>query len=96
MHCNTRWSDVEHILIPIMMGKKAHWILGHFNIKERALNVYNSSRLAVRDRMVVADIEAFAYILPCLMVINKNWQPNIVNVFERVEPLAVKIASDIP
>ncbi|CAA2967216.1 Hypothetical predicted protein [Olea europaea subsp. europaea] len=84
------------IVQELFPNEKAHWILGHFNIKERALNVYNSSRLAVRDRMVVADIEAFAYILPCLMVINKNWQPNIVNVFERVEPLAVKIASDIP
>lgn len=46
--------------------------------------------------MVVADVEAFAYILPCLMVNIKDWQPNIMDVFERVEPLAVKIASDIP
>ncbi|CAI9769399.1 unnamed protein product [Fraxinus pennsylvanica] len=86
---------------PYTVESKTWWHeLCHPNVylrdSERALYVYNSSRLTVRDRMVVADVEAFAYILPCLMVNIKDRQPNIVDVFERVEPLAVKIASNIP
>ncbi|CAA2974447.1 Ulp1 protease family, C-terminal catalytic domain containing [Olea europaea subsp. europaea] len=68
VHCDARWADVEHVLIPIMMEKKAHWILVHFDIEGERLLVYNSSRMTVRERIVTSDVEAFAHVLPCLMV----------------------------
>ncbi|CAI9778379.1 unnamed protein product [Fraxinus pennsylvanica] len=53
-------------------------------------------RLTVRDRMVIADVEAFACVLPCLTVKIKTWQRKISDGAERVNPLIVKIATDIP
>lgn len=73
IHCNTSWSAIDHVLIPIMMETKVHWILADFDIKDRTLYVYNSSRLTLRDRMVIADVDAFAYVLPCLMVKINSW-----------------------
>lgn len=77
MHCNMCWSKVDNVIIPIMvdnviipimMDKKAHWILGLFDIKRRCLHVDNPSRTNVRDKIVSSDVEALSYMLPCLML----------------------------
>ncbi|CAI9765830.1 unnamed protein product [Fraxinus pennsylvanica] len=96
MHCNTRWADVDNVIIPIMMDKKAHWILGQFDIKRRFLNVYNPNRLTISDRMVFSDIEAFAYVLPCLMFKINAWQASPADRIGLVTPLDVNIITDIP
>ncbi|KAL2466198.1 Ulp1 protease family [Abeliophyllum distichum] len=41
MHCNTPWTEVDHVLMPIRMGVHAHWILVHLDIRNRCLNAYN-------------------------------------------------------
>lgn len=63
IHYNTIRTEANQIRMPLMMGK-AHCIHGLFNIRERTLTAYNSSRLTVRDEMVMNDVEAFAYVLP--------------------------------
>lgn len=96
LHCNASWSEVDNVLIPIMMEKKAHWRLADFDTKDRSLHVYNSSHVTMRGRIVIANLESFAYILPCLMVTINAWQPNVLVSIERVKPIPMKIATDIP
>lgn len=76
-----------------MMEKKAHWILVHFDIKRGRLLVYNSSRMTVRDRIVTSNVEAFAHVLPCLMVKMNAYEVKTIDEIERVEPLKLKVVN---
>ncbi|KAL2506126.1 Ulp1 protease family [Abeliophyllum distichum] len=67
MHCNTPWTEVDHVLMPIRMGVRAHWILGHLDIRNMYINVYNSCSDTIRDREVIVDIQPFAFVIPHLM-----------------------------
>ncbi|KAL2453115.1 Ulp1 protease family [Abeliophyllum distichum] len=96
MHCNTPWAEIDHVLMPIRMGVRAHWILGHLDIRNRCINVYNSCWDTIRDREVVANVQSFAFVIPHLMANIDVWQPMIVNGVQRIEPLAVNLVHDIP
>ncbi|KAF4379627.1 hypothetical protein F8388_023644 [Cannabis sativa] len=39
LFCNTPWVLTDHVLIYVNIQKQKHWILVHFDIKERMLNV---------------------------------------------------------
>ncbi|KAL2474418.1 Ulp1 protease family [Abeliophyllum distichum] len=69
MHCNTPWAEFDHVLIPIRMSVRAHWILGHLDIRNRCVNVYNSCWDMIRDREVRPDVEPFAFVISHLMPI---------------------------
>ena len=40
LYCNIPWVLLDYVLIPMNIGK--HWILACFDIKKRAIFVYNS------------------------------------------------------
>ncbi|KAL2461479.1 Ulp1 protease family [Abeliophyllum distichum] len=82
--------------MPIRMGTRAHWILGYLDIEKRCINVFNSCWGTIRDREVIADVEAFAFVIPHLMANIDVWQPAIVDGVQQIEPLAVSIVHDIP
>ncbi|KAL2480441.1 Ulp1 protease family [Abeliophyllum distichum] len=96
MHCNTGWWDVHHILIPIMIESHAHWLLGHFDVNKRVLNIYNSARATVRDRVVIQDVQAFGHVLPYLMVKVNAWNHVVSAGVGSVPPLAVNIVEGTP
>ncbi|KAL2526518.1 Ulp1 protease family [Abeliophyllum distichum] len=64
---NSTWSDVDHVLIPIFMDKKAHWILGYFDIANWHINVYNSSFKTIRDVAVLDAVEPLQNVIPQLL-----------------------------
>ncbi|KAL2480111.1 Ulp1 protease family [Abeliophyllum distichum] len=78
MDCNTPWAEVDHVLMPIRMGVRAHWILVHLDIRNRCLNVYNSCCATIRDGEVRADVQLFALVIPHLMANIDVWQPVIL------------------
>ncbi|KAL2516340.1 uncharacterized protein Fot_30311 [Forsythia ovata] len=96
LHCNTPWTEVDHVLMPIRMGVRAHWILGHMDIRNRCINVYNSCSDTIRDREVIADVQPFAFVIPHLMANIDVWQPMDVDDIQRIEPLVVNLVHDIP
>lgn len=96
MHCNMCWLEVDNVIIPIMMDKKAHWILGLFDFNRRCLHVYNPSRTNVRDRIVSNDVVALSYVLPCLMLKINAWQASPADRIGLVKPLDVNILTNIP
>ncbi|KAL2471348.1 Ulp1 protease family [Abeliophyllum distichum] len=96
MHCNTGWWDVHHILIPIMMYSHAHWLLGYFDVSKRVLNIYNSARASVRDRVVIQDVQDFVYVLPYLMVKVDAVNHVVSGGVGSVSPLAVNIVEGTP
>ncbi|KAF4388105.1 hypothetical protein F8388_014788 [Cannabis sativa] len=50
LFCNTPWVLADHVLIYVNIQKQKHWILVHFDIKERMLNVYNSMSGALNKK----------------------------------------------
>ncbi|KAL2543395.1 Ulp1 protease family [Abeliophyllum distichum] len=96
VHCTTPWAEVDHVLVPLRMGVRAHWILGHFDIRNRCINVYISFWDTIRDRVVIADVQSFAFVIPHLMANIDAWQPVIVNSIQHNEPLVVNLVYDIP
>ncbi|KAL2486074.1 Ulp1 protease family [Abeliophyllum distichum] len=96
MHCNTPWRDIDHVLMPIMMEDHAHWILGHFDLNKKCLNIYNSYGFRIKDRQLVEDVQAFAVVIPHLLVNIGFWKSNLVDGKEHIEPLDVNIIQHLP
>ncbi|KAL2474762.1 Uncharacterized protein Adt_35498 [Abeliophyllum distichum] len=96
MHCKIPWRDIDHILIPIMMEVHAHWILGDFDLKKKCLNIYNSYGFHIKDRQLVEDVQAFAVVIPHMLVKIGFWKSNMVDGKERIEPLDVNIIQHLP
>ncbi|PON81941.1 Ulp1 protease family, C-terminal catalytic domain containing protein [Trema orientale] len=67
MHCNTAWSEVDHVLMPVHMETLNHWILVHFDIHSRCLHVYNSLRSASHDKKAKKIVERYSVIIPLLL-----------------------------
>ncbi|KAL2465454.1 Ulp1 protease family [Abeliophyllum distichum] len=80
IHCNTPWAEIDRVLMLIRIGTCAHWILGHLDIERRCINIYNSCWGTIRDIEVIADVQAFAFVIPHLMAIIDVWQLAIVDV----------------
>ncbi|PON86627.1 Ulp1 protease family, C-terminal catalytic domain containing protein [Trema orientale] len=67
MHCNTTWSKVDHVLMPIYMETLNHWILVHFDIHSRCLRVCNSFQSASHAKKAKKIVEQYLVILPLLL-----------------------------
>ncbi|KAL2471170.1 Ulp1 protease family [Abeliophyllum distichum] len=91
IHCNTHWRDIDYVLMPIMMEVHAHWILEHFDLKKKCLNIYNSYGFRIKDRQCVEDVQAFAVVIPHMLVKIGFWKSNLVDGKERIEPLEINI-----
>ncbi|KAL2530259.1 uncharacterized protein Fot_22860 [Forsythia ovata] len=67
MACNTLWWDVDHVLLPVMMQNRVHWILLHFDIVHRCLNVFNSYRKVIRDNHIRKTVKPYVEIISYLL-----------------------------
>ncbi|XP_060965875.1 uncharacterized protein LOC133034649 [Cannabis sativa] len=64
LFCNTPWVLTDHVLIYVDIQKQKHWILVHFDIKERMLNVYNSMSGALNKKRALDHVKAYSIMLP--------------------------------
>ncbi|KAF4382021.1 hypothetical protein G4B88_006653 [Cannabis sativa] len=64
LFCNTPWVLTDHVLIYVNIQKQKHWILVHFDIKERMLNVYNSMSGALNKKRALDHVKAYSTMLP--------------------------------
>ncbi|KAF4388060.1 hypothetical protein F8388_014743 [Cannabis sativa] len=64
LFCNTPWVLTDHVLIYVNIQKQKHWILVHFDIKERMLNVYNSMSGALNKKRLLDHVKAYSTMLP--------------------------------
>ncbi|KAL2548775.1 Ulp1 protease family [Forsythia ovata] len=88
---NTSWGEVENVFIPIFMEKRAHWILGHFDIANWHLDVYNSAYKTIRDVAVMDAIQPLLNIIPHLLRQSK------VLKFEAPDsPLSCRLCKETP
>ncbi|KAL2543440.1 Ulp1 protease family [Abeliophyllum distichum] len=88
---NSNWGDFDHVLIPIFMDKKALWILGHFDIANWHIDVYNSSFKTIRDTAILDMVQ------PLQNVISKLLRRSNVLKFQSFEgPLYCRLCKDIP
>ena len=65
--CNTPWVLVDHVLIMMNVGE--HWILTRFDIKRRALFVYNSLRSGVDDAMMMCEMQRMTVVIAYLLLL---------------------------
>ena len=66
--CNTPWVLVDHVLIPMNVGK--HWILARFDIKMRSLFIYNSLRSTINDGKVMSEMKRMAIVIPYMLMLS--------------------------
>ncbi|KAF4398765.1 hypothetical protein G4B88_028128 [Cannabis sativa] len=64
LFCNTPWVLTDHVLIYVNIQKQQYWILVHFDIKERMLNVYNSMSGALNKKRALDHVKAYSTMLP--------------------------------
>ncbi|KAF4350595.1 hypothetical protein G4B88_017378 [Cannabis sativa] len=64
LFCNTPWVLTDHVLIYVYIQKQKHWILVHFDIKERMLSVYNSMSGALNKKRALDHVKAYSTMLP--------------------------------
>ncbi|KAL2532218.1 Ubiquitin-like protease domain-containing protein [Abeliophyllum distichum] len=63
----TNWGEVQNVFIPIFLDKRAYWILGHFDIANWHLDVYNSAYKTIRDVVMMEAIQPHLNIIPHLL-----------------------------
>ncbi|KAL2538556.1 Ulp1 protease family [Forsythia ovata] len=88
---NTNWGDVDNVFIPIFMEKRAHWILGHFDVANWHLDVYNSAYKTVRDVAVMDAIQPLLMVIPHLLR-----QSNVLKFEAPDSPLTSKLCKETP
>ncbi|KAF4348017.1 hypothetical protein G4B88_026837 [Cannabis sativa] len=64
LFCNTPWVLTDYVLIYVNIQKQKHWILVHFDIKERMMNVYNSMSGALNKKRALDHVKAYSTMLP--------------------------------
>ena len=62
--CGTAWAFVDHVVMPVHVEVDAHFILVHFDIKDRLLVVYNSLHGAAHRATALEAVEPFSVLLP--------------------------------
>ena len=62
--CATAWAHVDHVVMPVHKKADAHFILVHFDIKQRSLVVYNSLPGGAHRATVLEVVEPFAVLIP--------------------------------
>ena len=68
LSCNTLWVLVDYVLI--LMNVAEHWILDRFDIKIRALFVYNSLRSGVDDAKVMCEMQRMTVVIPYILLLS--------------------------
>ncbi|KAF4366988.1 hypothetical protein F8388_022776 [Cannabis sativa] len=63
LFCNNPCVLTDHVLVYVNIQKQKHWILVHFDIKERMLNVYNSMYGAVNKKRALDHVKAYSTML---------------------------------
>ncbi|KAF4403410.1 hypothetical protein G4B88_008056 [Cannabis sativa] len=61
---NTLWVLTDHVLIYVNIQKQKYWILVHFDIMERMVNVYNSMSSALNKKHALDHVKAYSTMLP--------------------------------
>ncbi|KAF4360332.1 hypothetical protein G4B88_012550 [Cannabis sativa] len=61
------WYYLDHVAIPAHVTDEVHYILAHFNIRERCLVVYNSMTPRVNKKPVEKTVTAFSVLIPLFM-----------------------------
>ncbi|KAM6555683.1 hypothetical protein CsatB_002702 [Cannabis sativa] len=61
---NTAWVFTDHVLIIVHVKDQSHWILIHFSIKDRMLNVYNSLSGLRNQNKALPHVKAYSVMLP--------------------------------
>ncbi|PON58069.1 Ulp1 protease family, C-terminal catalytic domain containing protein [Trema orientale] len=64
MHCNTPWIDVDHVLMPVHVDSMEHWILVHFDVHNRCLNIFYSLQGKLNEGKALRTIKRFSFLLP--------------------------------
>ncbi|KAL2513017.1 Ulp1 protease family [Abeliophyllum distichum] len=88
---NTNWGEVDNVFIPIFMEKRAHWILGHFDIENWHLDVYNSACKTIKDFAVMDAIQPLLNIIPHLLC-----QSNVLKFEAPDSPLSSRLCKGTP
>uniref|UniRef100_A0A803PDM7 Ubiquitin-like protease family profile domain-containing protein n=1 Tax=Cannabis sativa TaxID=3483 RepID=A0A803PDM7_CANSA len=103
LSCSVSWYYLDHVAIPGHVTDEVHYILAHFNIRERCLVVYNSMIPKVNKKPVEKTVTTFSVLIHLFMEcigfyntragIDFNQGPYAV---ARSHPLAVKFAKGVP
>ncbi|KAM6554057.1 hypothetical protein CsatB_014819 [Cannabis sativa] len=64
LFCNTPWVLTDHVLMYVNIQKHKPWILVHFDIKERMLNIYNSMSGALNKKRALDHVKAYSSMMP--------------------------------
>uniref|UniRef100_A0A803Q854 Ubiquitin-like protease family profile domain-containing protein n=1 Tax=Cannabis sativa TaxID=3483 RepID=A0A803Q854_CANSA len=67
LSCSVPWYYLDHVAIPAHVTDEVHYILAHFNIRERCLVVYNSMTLKVNKEPVHKTVTTFSVLIPLFM-----------------------------
>ena len=65
LSCNTPWVLVDHVIIPMNVGE--HWIMDRFDVKKRALFVFNYLRSGVDNAKVICEMQRKTVVIPYLL-----------------------------
>ncbi|KAL2541682.1 Ulp1 protease family [Abeliophyllum distichum] len=88
---HTNWGEVDNVFIPIFMEKRAHWILGYFDVANWYLDVYNSACKTIRDFAVMDAIQPLLNIIPHLLR-----QSNVLKFEAPDSPLSSRLCKGTP
>ena len=75
LSCNIPWVLVDYVLIPMNVGE--HWILARFDIKRRALLVYNSLRNGVDDAKVMCEMQRMALVISYILLLSDFYDKHL-------------------
>ena len=102
-YCATPWAQVDHVVMPVHVVSDAHFILVHFDIRQRRLVVYNSLRGAAHRRTALEAVEPISVLVPVYLDfagfydsrddLDLTEGPYSVPV---TSPLEVVVAEDVP
>ncbi|KAF4391202.1 hypothetical protein G4B88_016512 [Cannabis sativa] len=67
LSCSVPWYYLDHVAIPAHVTDEVHYILAHFNIRERCLVVYNSMTPRRNKKPVEKTVTAFSVLIPLFM-----------------------------
>ncbi|KAF4351813.1 hypothetical protein F8388_005091 [Cannabis sativa] len=67
LSCSVSWYYLDHVAIPGHVTDEVHYILAHFNIRERCLVVYNSMIPKVNKKPVEKTVTTFSVLIHLFM-----------------------------
>lgn len=64
MCCATPWAFCDDVVMPVFVKVDAHFILAHFDIKERLLVIYNSLSGATHRKTAIEAVQPLSILIP--------------------------------